>query len=137
MATINLTGGQSAIPYDGLNKLYRVKNRLDFSQNIVSASDVVHTVSVKPNTHVKQVYVKLIAAEGSTATCTVGDSGHAAGLIATANLNAAPGTITQNTISDTYANGCIYTSAADITLVPGHNLSHAIVDIIVVCQDLN
>ncbi|MBF0459310.1 MAG: hypothetical protein HQK99_15580 [Nitrospirae bacterium] len=137
MATIDLTGGQSAIPYDGLNKLYRIKNRLDFSQVNAAASDVVEAVQVKPNTHVKQVYVKLVAAEGSTATCTVGDSGHAAGLIATANLNATPGTITQNTISDTYANGCIYTAAADIALVPGNNLSHAIVDIIVVCQDLN
>lgn len=137
MATVDLTGGQSAIPFDGLNKLYRIKNRLDFTQANVSASDVVEAVQVKANTHVKQVYVKLITPEGATATCTVGDATHANGLIATANLNATPGTITQNTIADTYANGCIYTSVTDILLVPGNNLSHTIVDIMVVCQDLN
>ncbi|MCG6552569.1 MAG: hypothetical protein L7F77_09600 [Candidatus Magnetominusculus sp. LBB02] len=137
MATIDLTGGQSAIPYDGLNKIYRIKNRLDFSALHVSASDVVEAVQVKANTHVKKVYVKLVTAEGSTATCTVGDATHANGLIATANLNSTPGSITQNTASDTYVDGCIYTSATDIVLVPGNNLSHAIVDVMVVCQDLN
>ncbi|KWT91830.1 hypothetical protein [Candidatus Magnetominusculus xianensis] len=137
MAVVNLTGGQSAIPFDGLNKLYRIKNRIDFSQNNVSASDVVHTATVKANTHVKQVYVKLITPEGSTATCTIGDSGDADGLIASANLNAAAGTITHNTITDAYANGRIYTSETDILLIPAHNLSNAVVDIMVVCQDLN
>lgn len=137
MAVVNLTGGQSAIPFDGLNKLYRIKNRIDFSQNIVSASDVVHTVAVKANTHVKQVYVKLLTPEGSAATCTIGDTGDADGLIASANLNALAGSITVNTITDAYANGCIYTSAADILLVPGHNLSNAVVDIFLVCQDIN
>ncbi|WP_420266399.1 hypothetical protein [Candidatus Magnetominusculus dajiuhuensis] len=137
MATVDLTGGQSAIPFDGLNKLYRIKNRLDFTALNVSASDVVHAVKVKANTHVKQVYVKLIAPEGSTATCTVGDATHANGLIAAANLNGTPGSITQSTIGDTYANGCIYTSDSDILFVPANNLSHTVADILVVCQDLH
>ena len=137
MATIDLTGGQSAIPFDGLNKLYRIKNRLDFSETNAAASDVVHAVKIRPNSHVKKVYVKLITPEGAAATCTVGDSGDADGFDASADLNAAAGAITQNTISDAYADGRIYTSEADLYIVPANNLSHTVVDIMVVCQDLN
>ena len=134
--TIDLTGGQSAIPWDGLNTTYRMVNRLDFSLNPALATNIVEAVKVQANTHVTKVYVKVVTAEGSTATATVGVVGTPAGLIASANLNATAGTLTQSTISDTLANGVVFTADGTIDIVPAENLSHAVVDVIAVCEDL-
>ncbi|MBF0591200.1 MAG: hypothetical protein HQL02_03845 [Nitrospirae bacterium] len=137
MATVDLTGGTSAIPYNGINREYQIRNRLNLGVTHVAASDTLNVLTVKANTHVKKVYTKVITPEGATATCTIGDSTSAAGFDASVNLNAAAGTITQSTVSDTYADGKIYTTETSINLTPANNLGNAVIDVYVTCEDLN
>ncbi|MBF0316790.1 MAG: hypothetical protein HQL04_01325 [Nitrospirae bacterium] len=137
MATIDMTTGTSAIPHNGIDKEYRIKNRLDFGTTNVAASDTINIVKIKANTHVKKVYTKVITPEGAVATCTIGDSADADGFDASVNLNAAAGTITQSTASDAYADGKLYTTETSIDLTPANNLSTAVIDVYVICEDLN
>ncbi|KJU83828.1 hypothetical protein MBAV_003988 [Candidatus Magnetobacterium bavaricum] len=137
MATIDLTGGTSAIPHNGIDKQYRIKNRLDFSANNATASDTINIVKIKANTHVTKVYTKIVTPEGAVATCTIGDSADTDGFDASVNLNAAAGAITQSTASDAYADGKIYTTETSIDLTPANNLSTAVIDVYVTCEDLN
>ncbi|MES0336748.1 MAG: hypothetical protein SFH39_10430 [Candidatus Magnetobacterium sp. LHC-1] len=137
MATIDMTTGTSAIPHSGMDKEYRLKNRLDFSATNAAASDTVNILKVKANTHVKKVYAKVVTPEGAVATCTLGDGADADGFDAGVDLNAAAGTITQSTASDAYADGKVYTAETSIDLTPANNLSNAVIDVYVTCEDLN
>ncbi|MBF0345269.1 MAG: hypothetical protein HQL06_13700 [Nitrospirae bacterium] len=137
MATVDLTDGTSAIPFNGMDKEYRIKNRLNFGVRNVTTADTVNVLMVKANTHVKKVYTKVITPEGAAATCTIGDAVDADGFDADVDLNAAAGSITQSTSADAYANGKIYTTETNITLVPVNDLSAAVIDVYVTCEDLN
>ncbi|KJR40734.1 hypothetical protein MCHI_003378 [Candidatus Magnetoovum chiemensis] len=138
MATINLTSGNAAIPYEGKNKHYRLSNRLDFAANNASSADVIQALLVKANTKVQAVYTKIVTAEGATATATAGDGTDPDGWDTSVNLNAAAATVTQTISTDGYgADGKTYTAEDTIDLTLAADLDACIVYIYADCLDLN
>ncbi|KJJ84691.1 hypothetical protein OMAG_001440 [Candidatus Omnitrophus magneticus] len=133
-----MTNGQAAIPFGGTDKHYRVSNKLDFSLNNAANADVIQALSIKTNTKVRGVYVRIVTPEGGSATATVGDDSTTNGWDTSVNLNAAAGTITQTVSTDSYgADGKIYTAADTIDLSLGAALDGAVVYVYAECLDLN
>jgi hypothetical protein len=144
MATLDRTSGSGGVPSGGGNKVYIVKNRLDFravdsgGDGVATSGDVVQAISLSANTHVLKVYVKVVVPEGGTATATVGDGAGTNSWDASVNLNATAGTVTTSLEADAYGTeGKVYTMADTIDLTLGNDLDAAIVDIYALCCDLN
>lgn len=147
MATITnflngMTTAKAAFPAAGLNKVFVLRNLLDFSDVNVLASDVVQALMVPANTMVLDVICRVVVAEGATCTADVGDGSSTAGWDTGVNLNAAVGTTTQ-TVQGTDARkaanafGYVYTAADTIDLVMGHNTDAAKLLITAICVDLS
>jgi len=68
-------------------------NILDFAVTNAAVSDVVQALKILKGTFVKQVYTRIITAEGATATADVGDGADANGFDDAVNFNAAANTI--------------------------------------------
>ncbi|MCI4626874.1 MAG: hypothetical protein L3V56_13090 [Candidatus Magnetoovum sp. WYHC-5] len=138
MATVDLTKGLPGVPFGGINKVYRVSNRLDFSKVNALAGDVFRALDIKANTKVYGVYVKIVTPEGSAVTASVGDETDADGWDTSVNLNASAGTFTQTITTDGYgADGKIYTADDTINLTVGADIDTCIIDVYAKCLDLN
>ena len=148
MATVTtFLGGQTtstpAIPAAGLNKVYVLRNRLDFSDTNTAASDVVNALVIPANTYVIDVLTKVVTAEGGALTATVGDLSGANSWDAQTDLNGSVGTWTQSTVgTDAYAasaaRGKVYSSATYISLTMSAAIADAaVMDVIAICVDLN
>ena len=147
MATITnflngMTTAKAGFPSSGLNKMFVLKNVLDFADVPVLAADVVQALMIPAGTMVLEVLTKVITPEGATCTANVGDGSSTAGWNTAADLNAAAGTYEQSlkaTDARNVANvtGYIYTAADTIDLVMGHNTDAAKVAVYAICMDLS
>jgi len=113
-----LLGGQKGV----------IERKIDFSENNVSAADVVQVAKVLKNCLVTKVYTVIVTAEGAACTATVGDGATADGWDASINLNAAAGTVTHTLeATDTFVGGKFYTAADTIDITMGHDTDTAVV----------
>jgi hypothetical protein len=133
----------AAIPADGLNKMFVLKNTIDFSEVNSGASDVVQVLAVPAGTMVVDVITKVVTPEGGTLTATVGDGSGASSWDGAVDLNAVAGTYTQSAAgTDAYATtaakGKIYSSADTIDLTMSANAGDtAVLEVFAICYDLN
>lgn len=116
MATITtaLVGG-AGYPSEGLAKLVRIENTVDFSKVLPANTDVVQALPVPANALVLHVATRVVAAGTGSTTATIGDGADADGWIASVALDAAAGTeLTSNgkfTLSEGAPNTIAYTHA--------------------------
>jgi hypothetical protein len=137
MAIHDLTGGVAGVPCDGIDRLYRLANRLDFSRHNVLNGDTVCALDVKAGTKIARLYTKLVTPEGSAATATAGDNANTAGWDASVDLNASVGVLTQTVTTDAYgADGKLYAADDTIDLVVAANLGNAVIEVYAECLDL-
>ena len=138
MAIHDLTGGVAGVPCDGIDRLYRLANRLDFSRHNVLNGDTVCVLDVKAGTRVARLYTKVVTPEGTAATATVGDNADTDGWDTSVDLNAAAGALTQTVTTDAYgSDGKLYAADDTIDLVVAANLSAAVIDVYAECFDLS
>ena len=106
------------------------RNRLDFTEKNCVATDIVQALKIPANCTVKDVDVRIVTAQGATATATVGDGSGANSWDASTNLNATAGTNTSSLKgTDAYAYGKYYAAADTIDLVLGHTVDTAVIEI--------
>jgi hypothetical protein len=101
---------------------HHAENVLDFSDINVSSGDVVQALKIPKNALVKNVWSKVITAEGGAATVNVGDEDDADGWDAAVNVNAEAGIIKGD---GALAGGKHYTAEDTIDLVPSADLDTA------------
>jgi hypothetical protein len=122
MATQDLTGGThvaGGIAYDGITKFWVAESTVDLAGETIADNDAVQCLDILAGTHVLNVFVEVVTAVGATCTATVGDGNGTASWDASADLNAAAGTITQGRGgTDAYVTqgGVTYSSADTIDL---------------------
>lgn len=110
-------------------------NVLDFAVTNVAATDIVQAVKVLAGTFVKNVYLRIITAEGGTATCDVGDGVDPNGYDDSVDLDAAAGTITagiagtDNLVVNNI--GHLYTADDTIDLIIDNAMNAGKVEIVV------
>jgi hypothetical protein len=113
-------------------------NKIDFSKPgyAGAASDVVQVLSIPKGAFVRNVFVRVITAEGSTCTAKVGDGSDDDGFDASVDLNAAANTLTAGIAgTDAYVInniGKLYTSADTIDLTLGHTTANAVIEVMAV-----
>lgn len=139
--TFDLTNGVAGIPFAGLNKVYRLSNRITIPAGAVS-TDIIKCLPVLSGTLVMNVYEKIVTAATATSiTATVGDGDTANGFDASIDLKGTAGTVTKSTPSDTFpaAGGKYYSANDTIDLVVTVNTMTvgAVIDIYADCIDLN
>lgn len=140
MATIDLTNGVAAVPFSGVDKVYRIDNTIDFSANPGAIADVIQTLNVGAATQVLNVFTTIVTPEGAVSTGTVGDGADPNGFDASVDLNAAVGTVTGGTGgTDAYvtSGGRLYGAADTIDLVLVAAASTAKIRVSALCVDLN
>lgn len=110
-------------------------NVLDFAVTNTAAADVVQAVKVLAGTFVKNVYLRIVTAEGGTATADVGDGVDPNGYDDTVSLNASAGVITAGIAgTDAYVLnniGRLYTVDDTIDFTLNHAMDAGKVEIIV------
>lgn len=139
--TFDKTNGVAGIPFEGLNKTYRLDNRITIPAAAVS-TDIIQCLPVKAGTLVLGVYEKIVTpATATSISATVGDGDTANGYDASVDLKGAAGAVTKSTPSDTYpaAGGKYYSADDTIDLVVTVNTMTvgAVLDIYADCLDLN
>lgn len=147
MGTIATMLGSNKKPWEGSNKVYLMRQRLNFSETPCASGDVVQALSIPANTFVQKAFCNIVTAEGGALTAELGDGADANGWDVQVDLNAAAGTITApsmalsegtpNTYTDAYAPGKLYDAADTIDLVLGGAADAAVVDVYAICVDLN
>jgi len=75
MATINKAGSAVAIPVDGLNRHYILKNEIDFAEDKLSATQTVAVFNIPANTIVREVLLKVVRADTGCDDFDVGIEG--------------------------------------------------------------
>jgi hypothetical protein len=137
MAIHDLTGGVAGVPCDGIDRLYRLANRLDFSRHNVLNGDTVAVLDIKAGTKIARLYTKVVTPEGSAATATAGDNADTDGWDTSVDLNAASGTLTQTVTTDAFGtDGKLYAADDTIDIVVSADLDTAVIDIYAECLDL-
>lgn len=97
-----------------------ISNVIDFSLLAVTAADVVQALKLDAGTLVLSVGVKVITAEGGTATVTVGDASAVDTYLGATDINT---TVTD--VGDALAAPIYQKAESYINLVAGHNLDAA------------
>jgi hypothetical protein len=137
MAIHDLTAGVAGVPCDGIDRLYRLANKLDFSRHNVLSGDTVCVLDVKAATKVVRLYTKVVTPQGAAATATVGDNADPDGWDASVDLNAAAGTLSQTVTTDAFgADGKLYAADDTIDLVVSADLDTAVIEVYAECLDL-
>ena len=127
MATVTtFVTGQPTIDQDHI-RLQKVDNYLDFSANNATATDIVQALNIPANAVVVDVKLRVVTAEGGTATVDIGDTVDPNGYDDSVNINATAGTITASIKgTDAYAVGRYYSTAGTIDLIIDNNLDTAV-----------
>jgi len=137
MATVDVTNGTN-YPYDGSGKVYVIENTLDFSVTSRTAADVLQVLNVNANTLVLECMVKVVTAEGGTATFDLGDGDDPNGYADAVDANSA-GELVQ--ASGAYAletlGGRLYTAADTIDITLDHTVDAAKVTVKAVVVDVS
>ena len=139
--TFDKTAGIACIPWDGLNKPYRLDNKVTIPVTAVS-TDIIQCLPVKAGTVVLGVYEKIVTpATATSISATVGDGATADGYDASIDLKGVAGTVTKSTPADTYpaAGGKYYPADDTIDLVVTVNTMTvgAVIEVFADCLDLN
>jgi hypothetical protein len=140
-ATVDKTSGVYAIPANGLNKVFILKNTVDISE--AANADVYQCLKVGTGTYVLNVFTEIVTPNNAatTSTVTVGDGAGASSFDASANMRAAAGSLTYGIGgTDAYVTtGRFYTGADTIDLtftVTGTNSEGSVI-VRALCVDLN
>ena len=138
--TFDKTAGVASIPWDGLNKPYRLDNKVTIPVGAVS-TDIIQCLPVKAGTLVLDAYVKMITPATATAiSATVGDGATADGYDASIDLKGAAGVLYKSNPADTYpaAGGKYYSADDTIDLVVTVNTMTvaAVIEVYANCLDL-
>jgi hypothetical protein len=147
MATITnflngMTTARAGFPANGLNKMFVLRNQLDFSDVPVAAADVVQALVIPANTMVIDVLTRVVTAEGAACTADVGDGTDPNGFDDAIDLNATAGITTQSAAgTDAYATtaskGKVYTAADTLDLTMDHATDAAVLLVFAICVDLS
>lgn len=139
MATVTYFTDKSGAGGDAGLGVFVARQRIDFKKKKTATADVVQLLNIPAGTVIQNVLIKIITAEGATATATVGDGSAAAGWDAAIDLNAAAGTTTIGVAgTDAYVsslgsgagNGKEYTAADTIDMTVTGALDTAVIDVI-------
>jgi len=136
MATVTtFVDGTQTTNHIGTKMVY-AENKLDFSATNVSSADVVQALKIPKGAIPLMVDVKMVTAEGATATATVGDGTDPNGYDNDINLNTTGRVCFPTRGTDAYANatsdaepGLIrepYSADDTIDIVPGADLDTAV-----------
>jgi len=130
MSTINSTGTtvtsgvpEAQIPYNGINKIYVLKNTVDLTGGAITQADVYQCLAVPEDTLVLQVKIEwLTAAVGTTLTTNIGDGDGTNSWDASVDGKSTAGTWTTSLVgTDAYAAaaaiGKFYETADTIDMV--------------------
>ena len=123
------------IPWQGKDRAYRVKNRLDFSETGALTTDTVVVFEVAAKQLLVGMSVEVITAEGGTATIDIGlTGGDVDKFIDGADINAAVGTFKKSGDAGTKEvivaeGGHMFATADNIDLLPLNDLDAAIIDV--------
>lgn len=141
-ATVDKTSGVYAIPANGLNKVFILKNTVDISA--AANGDVFQVLNVGTGTCVLNVFTEIVTANDAATASTVdiGDGSDANGYDNGVSMKAAAGTLSKGVGgTDQYVTdgGKLYTGADTIDLtftVTGTNAVGS-VKVRALCVDLN
>ncbi len=106
------------------HRVVKLENTIDFSVKNVSSGYVCQALKVPKGMVVIDQGTKVIRAEGSAASCNIGDSAASAGFDASVDLNSSASLRTING-TDAYAKGREYTADDTIDLKVHGDLTNA------------
>lgn len=140
-ATVDKTSGVYAIPANGLDKVFILKNTVDIST--AADADVYQVLKVGTGTLVLNVFTEIVTPNdaATSSAIKIGDGANVTGYETSVDMKAVAGTLNKGTSTETYINegGKLYTGEDTIDLtfaVTGTN-SAGSVKVKALCVDLN
>jgi hypothetical protein len=140
MSTYDFTSGVYSKPADGLNKVYVMKNVIDFSVHPMEDTETADIFNIPANTLVMEVFYRVITADADSTDFDIGVAGGLEFVDGTGAGGAgSTGWVRDASLTYSPPTGFLSTSDTPITLLQSDtsHLLTAVIEFFALCVDLN